>query len=157
MKRFAWRLQRVLDIKRKEEQIKKAELLEITGELAQVRGKLLIQKRLLKNIIDSLTKEHPRIRLNKQEFFLRCSATNDELIKKLESEVKELETRQKGKIAEVLKVKRFKEGLNKLRVEAKTQFIKEQERLEQKDADEMTIMGFARKIVQQDKVDNSIS
>jgi flagellar FliJ protein len=157
MKRFAWRLQRVLDIKRKEEQIKRAELLEITGKLAQVRGELLIQKRLLKNIIDSLTKEHPRIRLNKQEFFLRCSATNDELIKKLESEVKELETRQKGKIAEVLKVKRFKEGLNKLRVEAKTQFIKEQERLEQKDADEMTIMGFARKIVQQDKVDNSIS
>ncbi len=157
MKRFAWRLQRVLDIKRKEEQIKRVELLEIAEKLAQVRGELLIQKRLLKNIIDSLTKEHPRIRLNKQEFFLRCSATNDELIKKLESKVNELATRQKGKIAEVLKVKRFKEGLNKLRVEAKTQFIREQERLEQKDADEMTIMGFARKIVQQGKVDNSIS
>ncbi len=157
MKRFAWRLQRLLDIKTKEEQIKRVELLEITEKLAQVRGELLIQKILLKNIIDSLTKEHPRIRLNKQEFFLRCSATNDGLIKKLESEVNELGTRQKGKIAEVLKVKRFKEGLDKLRVEAKTQFIKEQERLEQKDADEMTIMGFARKIVQQGKVDNSIS
>jgi len=157
MKRFAWRLQRVLDIRRKEEQTKRAELLEITEKLAQVRGELLIQKRLLKNIIDSLIKEHPRIRLNKQEFFLRCSATNDELIRKLESKVNELETRQREKIAEVLKVKRFKEGLEKLRVEAKTQFIKEQERLEQKDADEMTIMGFARKIVQQGKVDNSIS
>ncbi len=157
MKRFAWRLQRVLDIRRKEEQIKIAELLEITEKLAQVRGKLLIQKRLLKNMIDSLTKEHPKIRLNKQEFFLRCSAINDELIKKLESESNELATRQKGKIAEVLKVKRFKEGLEKLRVEAKTQFIKEQERLEQKDADEMTIMGFARKIVQQGKVNNCIS
>jgi len=157
MKRFAWRLQRVLDIKRKEEQTKRAELLEITEKLAQVRGELLIQKRLLKNIIDSLTKEHPRIRLNKQEFFLRCSSTNDELIKKLESEVNKLETRQKEKIAEVLKVKRYKEGLNKLRVEAKSQFIKDQERLEQKDADEMTIMGFARKIVQQGKVNNSIS
>jgi len=157
MKRFAWRLQRVLDIRRKEEQTKRAELLEITEKLAQVRGELLIQKRLLKNIIDSLIKEHPRIRLNKQEFFLRCSATNDELIRKLESKVNELETRQREKNAEVLKVKRFKEGLEKLRVEAKTQFIKEQERLEQKDADEMTIMGFARKIVQQGKVDNSIS
>ncbi len=157
MKRFAWRLQRVLDIKGKEEQTKRVELLEITEKLAQVRGELLMQKRLLKNIIDSLTKEHSRIRLNKQEFFLRCSTTNDELIKKLESQANELEIRQKGKIAEVLKVKRFKEGLNKLRVEAKTQFIREQERLEQKDADEMTIMGFARKIVQQGKVDNSIS
>ena len=157
MKRFAWRLQRVLDIKAKEEQTKRAELFSITGKLAQVRGELLIQKRLLKNIINSLTKERPMRRLGKQEFFLRCSATNDELIRKLESKVNELETRQKGKIAEVLKVKRFKEGLNKLRVEAKTQFIKEQERLEQKDADEMTIMGFARKIMQQGKVGNSVS
>ena len=157
MKRFAWRLQRVLDIRRKEEQIKKVELLEIAEKLAQVRGELLMQKRLLKNIIDSLEKEHPKIRLNKQECFLRCSGTNDDLIKKLESEANELEIRQKGKIAEGLKVKRFKEGLNKLRVEAKAQFIREQERLEQKDADEMTIMRFARKIVQQGKVDNSIN
>ena len=114
MKRFVWRLQRVLDIKAKEEQTKRAELLEITGKLAQVRGELLIQKRLLKNIINSLTEERPMRRLGKQEFFLRCSATNDELIRKLESKVNELETRQKGKIAEVLKVKRFKEGLHKL-------------------------------------------
>jgi len=156
MKQFAWRLQRVLDIKKKEEQTKSLELLGITEKLANVRGELLMQKILLKNVIDSLTKEHPRTRLNKQEFFLRCSATNDELIKRLESKAKELETQQKGKIAEVLKVKRFKEGLNKLRVEAKTQFINEQERLEQKEADEMTIMGFARKIMQQGKVDNSI-
>ena len=156
MKRFVWRLQRVLDIKAKEEQTKRAELLGLTERLAQVRSELLIQKRLLKNIINSLTEEHPKRRLGKQEFFLRCSATNDDLIKNLESEANELEIRQKGKIAEVLKVKRFKEGLNKLRVEAKAQFIREQERLEQKDADEMTIMGFARKVLQEGKVDNSI-
>lgn len=156
MKRFVWRLQRVLDIKRKEEQTKRAQLLEITEELAQRRGELLMQKRLLKSIIDSLTEEHPKSRLGKQEFFLRCSATDDELIKKLESKVNGLETRQREKIAEVLKVKRFKEGLKKLRVEAKTQFIREQERLEQKDADEMTTMRFARKMMQRDKVDNSI-
>ncbi len=148
MKRFVWRLNRVLDIKRKEEQKKRVELLEITQKLTQKRGELLIQKRILENIIDNLTQEHPKSRLGKQEFFLRCSATNDELIKKLESKVNEIETRQKEKVAEVLKVKRFKEGLEKLRVEAKTQFIREQEKLEQKDADEMTIMGFARKIMQ---------
>jgi len=156
MKRFVWRLQRVLDIRRKEEQTKRAELLEITEKLAHARGELLMRKRMLKDMIDSLTKEHPRNRLGKQEFFLKCSATNDELINKLESKINELETRQKEKIAEVLKVKRFTEGLKKLRVEAKTQFITEQERLEQKDADEMTIMGFARKTGQQGKVNSSI-
>ena len=94
MKRFAWRLQRVLDIRKKEEQTRKAELLDITEKLAHARGELLIQKTTLKNIIDGLTEEHPRSRLGKQEVFLRCSVTSDELIKKLESKTTKRETRQ---------------------------------------------------------------
>ena len=156
MKRFVWRLQRVLDIKRKEERTKRAELFDITEKLAQKRGELLMQKRRLKNIIDRLMEEHPGRRLGKQELFLRCSAADNELVRMLESEVDELDARQREKIADVLKVKRFKEGLEKLRAEAKTQFIEEQERLEQKEADEMTTMGFARKIMQRDRVDHSI-
>lgn len=114
-----------------------------------------MQKILLKNMVESLTKEHPSRRLGKQEFFLRCSATNDELIKKLSSKVNELEARQKENIAEILTVKRAKKGLERLRVEAKMQFIKEQEKLEQKEADEMTIIGFARKIMQRGKIGDS--
>ena len=151
MKRFVWRLQRVLDIKKKEEQTKRTELLAITENLAQTRGELLMQKRILQDIIDGLAEEHPMRRLGRQEFFLKCSATNDELIRKLESRANELGTRQREKIAEVLKIRRFKEGLEKLRTETKTQFIKDQERIDQKDADEMTVMGFARKIIQQDR------
>ena len=156
MKRFVWRLQRVLDIKTRQEQVKRAELLAITEKLAQTRSELLLQKRILKNIIDNITAEKPKRRLGKQEFFLKCSTTTDELIKKLESKLNKLESQQKEKIVEVLKVKRFKEGLEKLRTEAKTRFIKEQEKLEQKEADEMTTLAFARKIIQQDRIGNSI-
>lgn len=155
MKRFAWRLQRVLDIRRKEEQTRKAELLDVTEKLAHARGELLIQKTTLKNIIDGLTEEHPGSRLGKQEFFLRCSVTSDELIKKLESKTNKLKTRQKEKIAQILTVKRFRKGLEKLRAEAKTEFIKEQERLEQKEADEMTTIGFTRKMMQRGEIGNS--
>ena len=146
MKRFTWRLQRVLDIKGKEEQIKKAELLGITEKLAQRRGELFMKQRLLKDMIESLSEEEPKVRLDKQAFFLRFSSTNDELIKKLKCEIKELVIQQKEKIAEVLKIRQFKEGLEKLRVEAKSQFIKEHEKLEQKDANEMATESFARKI-----------
>lgn len=156
MKQFTWRLQRVLDIKRKEEQVIRAQLLGITEKLAQTRGELLVQKMILKSIIDDLTEEHPSRRLVKQEFFLRSSTTNDELIRKLKNNVSKLGIQQKEKIDEVLKVKRYKKGLEKLRVEAKMQFIREQEKLEQKDSDEMTIMGFARKIIQHDKTNNCI-
>ena len=155
MKRFAWRLQRLLDIKAKEEKIKRAELLGVTERLAQTRGGLAMQKRLLKNIIDGLAEEHPAKRLARQELFMKSSVTDDELIEKLESRVRQLETEQKEKIAEVLKVRRFKEGLEKLRVEAKSQFIKEQEKLEQKEADEMAAIGFVRKMAKKDRAEIS--
>ena len=155
MKRFAWRLQHVLDIRRKGEQTRKAELLGITEKLAHARGELLLQKATLKKIIDGLTEEHPGSRLGKQEFFLRCSVTSDELIKKLESKTNDLETRQKEKIAQIIAVKRFRKGLENLRAEAKTQFITEQERLEQKEADEMATIVFTRKIMQRDKIGNT--
>ncbi len=146
MKRFVWRLQRVLDIKTKEEQVKKVELVKLTEKIAQTRSKLLTQKRILDNIIDDLTGQHPKKRLSKQEFFLRCSVTNDEVIKELKEKLSKLESAQKQKIAEVLKARRFKEGLEKLRAQAKARFIKEQEKLEQKELDERATVSFARKL-----------
>ena len=149
MKRFVWRLQRVLEIKAKEEQTKRAELLAITEKLAETRGELLTQQRILEDIISDITGKKPRKRLGEQEFFLKYSTTNDNLIKKLRNKASKLETQQRKKIIEVLKAKRFKEGLEKLRTEAKMKFIKEQEKLEQKELDEGAAIGFARKILRQ--------
>jgi len=152
MKRFKWRLQKVLDIKTKEEQKKKGELFGITEKLAQTRSELLRQKIILRELIENITKENPTKRLGIQEFFLKSSATNDELIKKLDGKIIELELLKKEKIAEVLKVRKFRKGLDKLRTEAKIQFIKEQEKLEQAQDDEKTIMRFARKIMHKEKI-----
>ncbi len=145
MKRFVWRLQRVLDIRKKEEQKARAELLELTERLVEARGELLIRQKMLEDIINGLTGENPKKRLGKQEFFLKFSVVSDEQIKKLEDKVNELESQQRAKITEVLKLRRFKEGMEKLRTEAKMQFIKEQERLEQKQLDEGAAVLFVRK------------
>ena len=145
MKRFVWRLQRVLDIKKKAEQKKRAELLELTERIAEVRARLLRQQKMLEDIIDGLTGENPKKRLGRQEFFLRYSAASDEQIRKLKDRMRELESQQRDKIAELLRIRRFKEGLERLRAEAKTQFIKEQERLEQKELDEGATVSFVRR------------
>ena len=144
MKRFIWRLQRVLDIRTKEEQKKTAELLEITDKLVATRSELLIKKKLLENIINDLAAESPKKRLAKQEFFLAYSYTSNEQIKKLKEKINHLETQQKNKIMEVLKVRRSKEGLERLRSEAKTQYIKEQEKLEQEELDDRATVSFVR-------------
>ncbi len=147
MKRFVWRLQRILDLKTKKEQKVRSELLELTEKLAETRSLLLMQERILKNIIDSVSVEKPETRLCKQEFFLKYSKTNDERIGKLKEKIKALESQQREKIVELAKVRRFKEGLEKLRAEAKTKFIKEQEKLEQKELDEMATISFTRNMI----------
>ena len=145
MKRFVWRLQRVLDIKAKEERAKRAELFQLTEKLAETQGRLLMRQRILQNIISGIAEKTPRKRLSKQEFFLKYSVTSDEEIKKLKSQVSELESQQRKKITEVLRARRFKEGLERLRDEAKKRFIEEQEKLDQKELDEQATVSFARK------------
>lgn len=145
MKRFVWRLQRVLDMRIIEERRRRVELLEITERLAESRGELLTRQRMLKDIISGITGKTPRKRLGEQELFMKYSAASDEHIKRLKSKICELEKQQREKTAEVLRVQRCKEGLERLRAEAKRQFTAEQEKLEQKELDEMAGISFNRK------------
>jgi flagellar FliJ protein len=145
MKRFVWRLQRVLDVKAKQEQIKRAELFEITEKLAETRRILLRRQRILRRIIAEIAENEPQQRLGQQEFFLKYSATTDEQIRKLKNSISELELRQTKKMTELIHVRRFKESLENLRAEVKRRFIEEQEKLEQKVLDEAATMSFVRK------------
>lgn len=147
MRRFVWRLQRVLQIKAKQEQTKRTELFVLTERLAQRRSELLTRQKILKDIIADITVKKPHKRLRQQEFFLKYSMASDEQIKNLAQRVIELESQQRQKIAELLEVKRFREGLEKLRAEAKMRFISEQERLEQKELDEGATICFTRRMV----------
>jgi flagellar biosynthesis chaperone FliJ len=154
MRRFKWRLQRVLDIKQKEEQVKRAELLGITERLGQIRGELFMQKRIIEDLIDGLSEEDPRNRVGRQAFFLNYSATNDAKIKNLERGIETLETQQKEKMAEILTIKRLNEGLEKLRSQAKTEFVMVQEKLEQNEMDETSTSRFARKMIEKNKIED---
>jgi flagellar biosynthesis chaperone FliJ len=144
MKRFVWRLQKVLDIKTKEEQLKRMELFRVTEALAMKRSELLMRQRILRELMAEITRDQSVGRLGMQEFFLSNANTDDQIIRRLIGEIHDLEVKQKEKTAEVLAAKRFKEGLEKLRAEAKTRFIEEQERLEQKELDDRTTVAFAR-------------
>ena len=87
MKRFVWRLQRVLDVKTIEEQTKKTELFKLTEKLAQTHGQLLMQKRILEDLIADISGKSPQNRLSEQELLLKFSVTIDEQIKQLNNKV----------------------------------------------------------------------
>ena len=151
MKRFMWRLQRVLDVKKIEEKTKEAELMRLTETLAERQGELIMLRRSLAELAGQIGKKEGTERLAEQEHFLRWSAGADERAKGLEKEIAELTAAQREKIAEVVKARRFREGLEKLREKAKEQFVKEAERLEQKELDEAGAMGFMRNLRNDEK------
>ncbi len=144
MRRFVWRLQKVLDVKTREEQLRRMELFQIVEQLAARRGERLLRQRILQDLMAEIQRRESAQRLNAQEFFLRHAATDDEEMRRLQEEIAALEIRHKEKTAEVLAVRRFKEGLEKLRTQAKEEYRREQERLEQKELDERTTIAFAR-------------
>jgi hypothetical protein len=119
----------------------------LTEGLAQTRGELFSQQRVLRDILDSIAQEKPKERLSRQEFFLRNSAETDRRIKQLQKSIEELEAKQKEMIAEVLKIRRFKEGLERLREQAKKKFIEAEEKIEQNQLDEMATQSFTRESI----------
>jgi len=146
MKKFVWRLQKVLEINEKRQQAKKAELFKVTEKLALARANLLAQQRILQDLIEDVAKQNPAERLDKQQLLLKSTKKNDELIRKYEDKIRQLEMDQKQLIAEFLKIKRFTESLKNLREQDKHKFIIEQEKLEQKEMDEHTSMRFAARL-----------
>jgi len=143
MRRFVWRLQKVLDVKAKEEQLRRTELFRLTEQLAARRGELLLRQRILQDLLNEIRQQQAPVRLHAQEFFLRHAAADDEQIHRLQEEIANLEIRQKQKREEVLAVRRFKEGLEKLREHAREEHTREQQRLEQRELDERTAIAWS--------------
>ncbi|MGD9109943.1 MAG: hypothetical protein PVG93_03280 [Phycisphaerales bacterium] len=152
MKKFVWRLQRVLEVKQRELQSKRTELFEITEHLAVKRTALLAQQRLLQRAIEEVARNKSKEKLAQQELLLKSSRVNDKKIEELKAEVANLQAKQKEKIAEFLKIKRFTEALEKLREKARQEFIAEQEKLEQRETDERTALRFAHRMITAESV-----
>lgn len=143
MKRFQWRLQSVLDVKRKQEQLKRVELFELNDKIKTLQLRLTQQREILMNAINALARENPRQRLEKQGFFMTYTQRNDMMIQQLESDIQALTVQRDAKRNEVMELRKLTEGLDKLRTKAEQEFISEQEKQEQKAADEMTTYRVA--------------
>ncbi len=148
MKKFVWRLQRLLDIKIKQEDVMRSELVAVTEQALAVRSGIMVRKAALRKLLTDLSAKQAQQRLSEQEFFFKYAHVSEAEIKKLGLKLAELERVRHSKIQEIMKIRRFRKGLERLRAEAKAKFLKEEEKREQKDLDDKTIMSFAWKIIQ---------
>lgn len=144
MKKFVWRAQKVLDVRKIEEQRKKNELLKVMENLTNTVSLFVAKKALLREMLEKLNTQDLSKNFEQRRMFFRHLSVNDSAIEQLKQEIAKLEEQQKEKIAEFLKIRQYSQGLEKLREQAKEKFYFEQEKIEQKQADEDTVMKYAR-------------
>jgi flagellar FliJ protein len=147
MKKFQWRLQKVLEVNQKKQDAKKTELFKISEQLVVTKASLITQKRILKNEIEKVAKDNSAQKFAQQQLLLQSCKKNDEIIKKLNRQVQELQKLKDKATQEYIELKKFTEGLEKLREKAKNEYIWKQEKLQQKLADEQTNARFARAVL----------
>jgi len=147
MQRFAWRLQRLLDIKVKQEDAVRSEVVAVTEQAVAVRGRIMLERSALRRLLTDLTRTHDVDRLAAQQIFVRFSQVTEDRIRTLEKSLAELELLRRRKMDELMKIRRFRKSLEKLREKALERFQIEQRRQEQKYLDDRVSMGIARRIV----------
>ncbi|MCF7976350.1 MAG: hypothetical protein K9N55_21210 [Phycisphaerae bacterium] len=146
MAKFVWRLQRVLDVKKKQEQAKRLELLRLTEQVAQARCQLMMRQQALKGMLERVAQASPKERMSQQALAMEYAKGSQARIKALAEQVSALQALKKTKTEEVLALKQATEGLERLRANAELRFLKDLDKTEQKMADEMTLLKYARRL-----------
>jgi flagellar protein FliJ len=152
MKRFTWKLQRLLDVKTRQEELKKAELLTLFQNIAAVRQNLLMRQIKLRQMLAELGQEQISQRLRQQQLLLTVVSFADERIKELKKRLDELETQRTAVMAEVLELRRFRKSLEKLREIAKEEYELETKKEEQQYLDETANIAFARTMLENARI-----
>ena len=143
--RFVWRLQRVLDLKEKVEKVQEAALLRLTEELAAAKMLYLREKRKLNDTMTALSRTSPGERLPQQQLFLKYVAYDNERLRQQSLTLQKMEAAQKERVVELIELKQAREGMQKIRAEAKRAFEIDQEKREQKESDDLANSAFAHK------------
>ena len=144
MKKFTWRLQRILDLKSKEEKILTARLNEITKNIAIAQSRVTTLRIKLKNLLDEMDNNKIHGRLTEHELLMKSTFYNDLAIKTLMAEISKMKTEKQKKTEELIQLKRYKEGMEKLRQKAKDQYMAAQQKIEQNEADDRSTVRFCR-------------
>jgi flagellar biosynthesis chaperone FliJ len=147
MKKFVWRLQRVLELKARQEEMLKAELMLLGQKLASARFELLSRKNRRDTVLADVSSLEPARRLERQKTLFNDLSFLDEQIAKAQVSIRELESKRKTKMQEVLAARRFRMSLEKLRESAKDDYNVDFKRFEQDMLDETASMALARDLV----------
>ena len=141
-------MQRLFDLKVKQENVMRTELVSITEQAVALRGRIMLRKTALRQMLAKLAKKDAKKRMQEQQLVLKYIHVTDKEIEALGIKLIELERLRRDKIKQIMKIRKLRKGLEKLRDNARADFIKELEKFEQNELDDNSTITFARKILQ---------
>lgn len=151
MKRFRWRLQKLLDVTAQREQAARVELAALTQEILQRRREIEQRMQAIQAMLERIAHESIENRILRQECFMEYSSVAKKHIAMQENEIQEFEQKRNDKIEEVMRIRASRETLEKMREEAHREHMREQSVAEQKLLDENAQIAFARKGRQEER------
>lgn len=138
MARFFWRLQRVLDIRVKQEQALRSELMVLSERMVVLRQEIMVIRARIHTALEELSNKDGGERLLNQQVFMKYSEYSDNEINFLKSELSKVDKQRKEKLNEILEKRKLIKALEKLRAKAKEEFLIESAHIEQNEIDEFT-------------------
>lgn len=145
MKKFVWRLQRLLEIKEKQEQVLRGELVALTEQSVALRGRIMVLKTRLRTQLTELKTLPDDQRMAAQALYLQYVPVLDAELARLKKQWTELEIRRREKLQQLLAAQKFRKGLEQLRLQARMEYQRQSNREEQKILDECTHRELTRK------------
>jgi flagellar export protein FliJ len=147
MARFVWRLQRVLDIREKEEQAMRSELMALSERMVLLRQEIMVIRARIHTALEDLSSKEPVERLAGQQLFMKYSEYSEIEIDSLRIELSKIDAQRKAKMNEILEKRQSIKVLEKLRTKAKEAFVIESTHREQLEIDEYTNNKFGSRAV----------
>jgi len=147
MKKFVWPLQRVLELKCKQEDLYRRQLVSLTEQAAGIRSRIMVARADLRLQCSQIKDAPSQTRLAKQELFLQFVHVIDNKIKSMQLKLQEIEQLRTETLTKVLHLRKERKALQKLRQKAIEQFTYEQNRLDRKNLDEHANIAFVRNLI----------
>jgi len=144
VKRFKWKLQRVLDIKTQHERALRSDLFALAQAIARVREEILERRTVLRVLLAELADRRLADRLPELAVFMEFSAVEERRIERLGARLGDLESERAEKQRRFLEARATCKTLKRLREEARSAHMRDVGKREQMAFDESAHTAFAR-------------
>jgi flagellar export protein FliJ len=144
VKRFAWTLQRLLDVTRRREQAIVAQLADLAARTAGLRRQVAQRRMALRRQHEEIGRLDLATRMLRMETFGQMARHAEADIAALQEQARALHEQRQRLLEQFLQARARRQTLEKLREQALARWRKEAGRVEQKQSDELAGQAFAR-------------